>query len=419
MNKKIKREIDTKNSELKIIVNIDKEIWKKEQNIAFEKLSKKIKVPGFRPGKAPKSELKKYIATGKIWEEAVQKLLNVAVKDATKEIKKDEIILDSPTYSVEKITEEELEIIFIYPIFPEIKIKDYKKPSIKFNRATKKEIQEYAKKQLDKMLSKGALLLSKEDKNAKVEKGDTIIFDFKGFIDNKAFEGGEAEKFSLKIGSKSFIPGFEDQLLGKKLDWEGSIKVRFPKDYYKDDLKDKEAEFKIKIHEIKYEDRPEVNDEYVKSLEINNVSTKEELNDYLENLSKKELEEKERTRFINDLMTFVIDNNEIPVPRTIVLKELQALMKKFEENLKQQEVDKKEYYEITGYNDEKVKKELQIEAEKSIKKSILYTFFYKDLKLKVSDEDFERLNELVVDQLILIHNPDIKIEKEAIIVKKE
>lgn len=445
---KIKKENDIKNSELKITVPIEQEVWKKEQKIAFEKIAKKVKVPGFRPGKAPLTKIKEYVSTVQIWEEAVSKLLNVAVKSAAELITEDDVILDSPTYTVEKITEDELEIIFIYPVFPEIKIKEYKKLNIKFNRATEKEIKEDVKKQIDKMLSKGSLLLPKEGEDSKVEKADTIIFDFKGYMNNEAFEGGEAEGFELKIGSGSFIPGFEDQLIGKKLGWEGDIKVKFPSDYYKEDFRDKEAKFEIKIHEIKYEDKPKLDDEYIKTLGIKGVSNEKELNSYLEDLSKRELEEKQRSTFIDELMKKVIEENEIPLPRTIVLKELQALMKRFEENLKQQGITKKEYYEITNYTDEKVREELKAEAEKSIKKSLLYTFFAKDLKIKASEEDIERqyqrisklynidsetlktmikpetiepqiLNELVVDELIVLNNPGIKIEKEKVKLPKK
>lgn len=447
MSSKITKSYDEKNSELKIVVPVDKKTWKEEQEKSFEKLAKKIKIKGYRAGKVPKEVAKKYISSGEIWEDAVNKLINVVVKDAVKEIdEKKDIVLDSPTYSVEKITNDELEINFIYPIFPEFKIKDWSKYKIEFKEPTEKEIQESVENQINNLLSRGTLLLPKEGKDAKVEKGDTIIFDFKGFMDGKEFENGSAEKFELKIGSNTFIPGFEDALIGKALGWEGSINVKFPSNYFKEEFRNKDAKFEIKIHEIKYNDKQELTEDFIKSLNIKDVKTKEELNAYLSDLTKREVIEKNREIFINDFIVEVIKDNEIPTPRTIVLRELQALFKKFEENLKNQGFSKKEYFEATGYSDEKVKKELNEEAIRGVKKSFIFSKLSKDLNIKVTDEDFNRqyqkigklynldpqmayqmikkeqiesqiLNELLIDKVIQTLNPKVKIEKEKVTFK--
>lgn len=441
---KIEKIYDIKNAELKIIVPIDKQIWKDEQVKAFNKLAKKIKVSGYRAGKVPVEIAKKNISKGQIWEEAISKLLNTAVKDAAKEIdEKKDIVLDSPTYAVEKVSDDELEIIFLYPIFPDIKLKKYDDYKINFALPTEKEIDDSVKKQINDLLSRGTLLLPKEGDDAKVEEGDTIIFDFKGFIDDKAFEGGEAEKYELKIGSGAFIPGFEKQLIGKKLGWKGSINVTFPKDYYKEEFREKEAKFDIVIHEIKYNDKQKLTEDFIKTLNIKDVKTEKDLNNYLKDLTKRELIEKNRTKFMDEFITKVIEDNEIPTPRTIVLKELNALMKKFEENLKKQGFSKKDYYEMTDYNDEKVKEELMNEANKSVKKSMIYSLVSKELKIKPTEEDFNRqyqrigklyniepqmayqmikkeqieaplINELLIDNLITTLNPSIKLEKEKV-----
>lgn len=443
----IKRELDSKNAELRIVVPIAEDVWKQEQKNAFNKLAKKVKVPGFRPGKAPEHELKKHVATTRIWEEAIGKLLNVAVKEAAKKVQDDDIILDSPTYAVEKVTETELEITFIYPIFPDLKIKNYKNLNIKFNRADEPMILNEVEQQLDKMLLSRSLLLPKEGKDAKVDHGDTIIFDFKGFMDDQPFNGGEAKDYELKIGSGVFIPGFEDKLVGKKLGWKGDINVRFPADYYKEEFKDREAKFSIKIKEIKYNDKPALDEQFIKSLNIANVQDETQLRTYLRGLAQRELEEKARTQFMDDLLTKVISENEVPVPRTIALKEMDKLLKKFKDNLKQQGVSERDYYEVTSYTEERVKQELLAEATKTVKKSLLQSFFAKELAVKPSEEDFLRhyqrlaklynmdgdmiqtmvkeetiepqlVNELTVDQLILLNNPGLQLEKEAITIKK-
>lgn len=440
MNVKITKELDSKTSELKIKVLLEKQEWKKEQQKSYNKISKTIKVPGFRPGKAPEKELKKYISTQKIWEESLPKLLNELVKEAAKEISKEDFILDSPTYSIDKITEEELEITYIYPIFVEIKLKDYKKLNIKYEKISDKMIKEAAKKELNSMLQKNAVLIPKVGKDVKIEKNDVINFNFKGFLDNEAFDGGEAENYELEIGSGLFIPGFEDKLVGKTLGWKGDIEVSFPKDYFKDDLKGKKARFEIKINEIKVKDLPKLDEEYIKSLGIKNVKTKSELDSYLEKVSKMDLEDKERTNFINLFIDKVISTNEIIVPKVVVHKEQQELLKKFEQQLKSQKLSKKEYFEMTKYNDEKLKNKLEAEAIKTIKKTFIYWQLFKELKIIPTEKDYDRQysrisklygldietaksmikkenieekikEELLVDKLIELNNPNIKIKK--------
>lgn len=449
MEAKVEKSYDEKNSELKIVVPIEKKLWKEEQSKSFNNLSKKLKLKGYRAGKVPTEIAKKMILPGQIWEDAASRLLNVAVKDAAKHIdEKKDIILDSPTYSIEKVDNDHLEIIFIYPIYPDIKIKNWEKLNIKFKNPTDKEVKESVNNQINDLLSRGTLLVPKENKDDKVERGDTIIFDFKGFLDGEAFEGGEAEKYELKIGSNAFIPGFEDQLIGKNLNWSGSINVKFPKDYYKEEFRNKDAKFEIKIHEIKTHQKQEMNKDFITSLNIKDVKNEEDLNKYLTDLSKREVVEKRRAEFMNEFLDHVIKDNTIPTPRAIVLKELQALSKKFEENLKNQGFSKKDYFEVTGYNDNKVKSELTQEAEKSIKKSFIYTALSKELKIKPTDEDFARqyqrigtlynidpamaakmikkeqietplINELLIDKIITTLNPDVKIEKEKVTFKLE
>ncbi len=449
MELKVEKNYDEKNSELKIIVPVEKKLWKEEQDKSFNNLSKKLKVKGYRAGKVPLEIAKKMILPNQIWEDAISRILNIAVKDAAKHIdEKKDIILDSPTYSIEKITNDYLEIIFIYPIYPNIKIKNWEKLNIKFKNPTDKEIKESVNNQINDLLSRGTILLPKENEDDKVERGDLIIFDFKGFLDGEAFEGGEAKKYELKIGSNTFIPGFEDQLIGKNLGWSGSINVKFPKDYYKEEFRKKDAKFEIKIHEIKSHQKQEMNDDFVVSLNIKDVKNKEDLNKYLTDLSKREVIEKRRTEFMNEFLEQIIKENTIPTPRAIVLKELQALSKKFEENLKNQGFSKKDYFDVTGYNDNKVKSELNQEAEKSIKKSFIYTALSKELKIKPTDDDFARqyqrigklyniepamaakmikkeqietplINELLIDKIITTLNSDIKFEKEKITFKLE
>lgn len=386
----IKKLIDKKTSEMKITVVVPKDDWKKTQTKAFSLLSKELSIKGFRKGKVPLAKAKEYISEGQIWEKAVLSLLDKYVVVASKEIKKDEVILDSPTYKVEKITNDELEIIFIYPLFPDLKLKDYKKTGIKLKKTSETELKKDVIEQEKNLLSKTSVLLPKEGKNAAIEKNDTIIFDFEGFVKNVPFEGGQADDFQLKVGSGNFIPGFEDQLIGLKLGYKGSINVIFPKDYHVKDLANKKAEFKIEIKEIKSYDLPKLDNEFVKSLDIKNVENVKQLNTYLLDLTKRENLEKARIKFKNDIFEKLLKENDIPVPKTLVLKELQILMQRFEENLKKEGMTKKEYFEMTKLDNNAISKELTIESEKNIKTSLLFAHLAKIEKIKAKEADYEK-----------------------------
>ncbi|MGL5204675.1 MAG: trigger factor [Metamycoplasmataceae bacterium] len=414
-----KKTIDNKTSEMRISVTIPKEDWKNSQSKAFETLAKNINIKGFRKGKVPLTKAKELIDQSQIWEKAILSLLDKYVVIASKEIKDDEIILDHPTYTVEKVTSDELEIIFVYPLFPEFKLKDYKKTGIILDKEDSEEkLKKDVLEQEKNLLSKTAVLLPKEGKDAKIEKGDTIVFDFKGFVNKKAFEGGEAEDFELKVGSGNFIPGFEEKMIGLKLG-KNSIKVTFPKDYHVKELANKNSEFKLNIKEIKAFDLPELDEEFVKNLNIKDVKNKKDLRKYLLDLTKRENLEKARIKFKNEIFSRLLSQNEIPVPNTLMLKEVQMLSKKLDESLKKQGITKKEYLELTKMTNNDVTKELTVEAEKNIKTSLLFAHLAKIEKIVASEKDFEKQYERLakvynIEDVNMIKNmlPKEKIEPQ-------
>lgn len=212
---------------------------------ALNKLSRKVKIDGFRQGKAPIAVVKARIGKGKILEEATDMILQANFAKALEEAKVEPIA--QPALSVDKIDEEELQVKILVPVEPEVELGEYKGLEIKKTRVTvtKKEIEE----QLANYQSQFAELSVKE--GGKVAKGDTAVIDFEGFIDGVAFEGGSGENYPLEIGSGSFVPGFEDQLIGMGVDKEQEITIKFPDDYGAVDLAGKEATFKVTVHEIK------------------------------------------------------------------------------------------------------------------------------------------------------------------------
>ena len=439
----LKRELDQTIGELKIFVPVETSIWKKAQKLAFNALAQKIKVPGYNSGRAPKQELIRRLTPGRIWEEAVVQLLPQAREDATTALKKSDQVLDEPTFAVETITETELELIFIYPVFPRLNLQDYESLTFPFNFPDEATIKADVKERVDQIRLQNSLLLMKTDEDAKVEKGDTVTLDFQGFIDDVAFAGGEAEDYELKIGSGAFIPGFEDQLVDKPLGWTGDIYVTFPASYHKEELRNQVARFAIAIKEIKYNEKPKLDKQFVQSLNIPNINNETELRTYLATLAKIELDAKARAKFLDEFYDHLIKENEIPAPSGMSHREMARLFGKLKENLEKQRITEWDYYKLTGYTEEEVKADLLKEATKNVKKLILQTFFVNEFKIEPTDVDYSReyirlaklyntdvanvkkfvkptdltnqiLSELIADKLIALYNPLIDIEKEDV-----
>lgn len=393
-----KKEINKKNQEIEIIIKIDEKIWAAKQKKEFTRIQSKLDVKGFRKGKVPLEKAKSLISDSDCWEGAVQSLLDEAVKIAAKEIKEEDLILDSPTYKVEKISNKECEIIFVYPTFVDLNLKKYKNFGIKHKLMTSKEIDNDVAKQIENYASKNSLWLPKEDKNAKVEEGDKIIFDFVGKVDGKEFEGGEDEDFELIIGSKQFIPGFEENLVGIPKDKTSKIDVSFPKDYHSKVLAGKKAVFEVLVKEIKYKEKSEINDELVKSLNINKIDNLKDLKIYLKDLTKRENEEKQRTKFITEFMKKIIKENKFDVPKSLVLKEFQRMVKSFEDNIKNYGVDKKTYLKMMGKDEAEFTKELLDQAEDGVKEYFVFLKITREEKIEPKEKDYEDFYKLLSKQ---------------------
>lgn len=393
---KISRELDKKNSELNIIVPIESKKWKEAQEKAFKKLAKKLKLKGFRTGFVPLEQARKHIPNKECWDEAINSLLDELVKLAAKEITDDDQILDGPTYKVEKISNDECEVVFVYPIYSDISIKKYKKLKIEYKLMSEDEINKAVEEQIERYLSRDALWIPKEKKSDKVAKGDKITFDFKGFVDGEAFEGGESKDFELEIGTKKFIPGFEEKLIGKQKDKKDEITVRFPKDYHVEKLANKEAKFEILITEIKSQEKPKLDDRFAKELKIDKVKTVAELKKYLKDLTIREDKEKKRVAFANSFFEKIIKDNEINVPKTLVLREFQRLSKSFENNLKQYGMSRQQYLSMLQKSEKELTDDFIKSAENSVKQYFIFRKITKDEKLKAQEKDYEEFYELLM-----------------------
>ncbi len=285
------------NAVTQIKVTFDKKEWAEAQDAALKRLATRVKLDGFRPGKAPVAMIKARLGKQAIYDEATDQILQKRYADI---MKKAEVApIAQPTLNIDSVDNDNLKITILCPVKPEVELGEYKGLEVKKGRVTvaKKDIEA----QVENYRHQFAELTTKE--NGEVAKGDTVVMDFEGFIDGEAFEGGKAENHSLEIGSGQFIPGFEDQMIGMTCENEKDVAVTFPEDYQATELAGKEATFKVTVHEIKEKVLPEADDELAKDVNIEGVETLDQL--------KEEIDSKDNKDNSNEEMkTIVIDGNE-------------------------------------------------------------------------------------------------------------
>lgn len=379
-----KIEINKKTSEILVTVVAEKEVWLNAQKEAFKKLVNKLEIKGFRKGKIPADIAKKHISNMSKMEHAISDMLETLATEAAKEIKEDVLVLDSPTYKVDKISDTELEVTFVYPVYPEIKISDYKKLNTKFEQPEFKS--STIDEELKKIISSKSIL---KEKDGAIELGDTAIFDFDGSVDGEQFDGGKSENYTLEIGSGQFIPGFEDQMIGLKKGDTKDVKVTFPKEYHAKDLKGKEAIFKVLIHEVKIKTTPELNDAFVETLGAPGVKTVEELRVYIEKIFKEQDKQSARLNFQKKAFEEILEKTEIIVPAALIVKEMKNQENKFVESIKQQGLTLEKYIKMTGTTSEKLNSQFKQQAELKIKESLIFSEISKLEKIELTDADYE------------------------------
>jgi len=353
------KKLDTNRYELEI--EISPEEFSKEVDKAFRKNAKKISIPGFRKGKAPRNFIEKYYGENIFYEDAVNSLYPGAMDEAIEEAKLD-VINDKIDFDIVTIGKNEgLTFKVAVTVKPEVKIENYKGIEVKkkSTEVTKEDID----KEIDSQRERNARIVTVEDRASK--DGDIVVIDFKGFIDGKAFEGGESKNHTLKLGSKQFIPGFEEQLEGHKKGEEFSINVKFPDDYASKDLAGKQANFEIKLHEIKERQLPELDDEFVKD-----VSEFDTLDEYKKDIEKnlKEAKENESKIDIDDqIIDKVNELLEAEIPEAMFENKIDEDLKDFAYNLQSQGLDINSYMKYTGLDKETFRKEFRPMAERKVK----------------------------------------------------
>ena len=369
-----------------VTVTIDGDEWKKKLDETFKKVIKTVKIDGFRPGKAPRDVYEKKYGKQALVVEAVDSYMNEAYKKALDDFKGDinEIIMQ-PSVSLDKADTDGVTYKFIFTTKPEIKFNKYtdlkvKKPSVK---VTDKDVEEEIEK-----LKKEYADLSVKD--GKIEKGDTAVIDFESFDGDKAFEGGKGENYSLEIGSNSFIPGFEDALIGLKAGDKKDVKVTFPKDYHAEELKGKPVTFKVLVHEVKTKVYPELNEEFFKDLGLDDVKTLDDLKKTIKDTMTSSKEFEAENKYVDDLFEALLKETSVEVPHELVHEEIDRMIKQYEERLKMQGVTLDQFFKFTNSNIEALEAQMHEEAEKRVKLRFAIDEIIKLEKISVTDEEAEK-----------------------------
>lgn len=364
----------------KVVVTTNTETWKSSQEKAFKQIAAKTEIKGFRKGHAPENIVKAHINKAEVLRTASDTIIDEAYQKAVKEHNLRPFY--QPELNITKLDEDNFEFELVFTGAPEVTLGEYKNIVIKKDKVEVTD--EDVNKKIDELLNKNVELEVVE--NGSVEHGNTVVLDFEGFVDGKAFDGGKAENFSLEIGSNTFIPGFEDQLIGMKSGEEGEINVKFPEKYV-EHLANKDATFKVKIHEIKRKVIPTLNDEFVKEADIENVNTVEELKAYY----KKQVEEEKNAaaadKQVTELVNKVCENATFEVSDKIVEEEAGYMVNNFKGRIEQQGLSYAEYLKMTNQTEDQILTQAKDEAVKNLKQMfVLHQIGLKE-DIKVSDEE--------------------------------
>lgn len=356
------------------------EEWTEAKDRAFTKLSKKAKVDGFREGKVPRSVFEKKYGTGDIISTAMEEM--VEKKYAQTIVEEKLVPVVEPKLEIVKADDEGFEVNMTFILDPEVKLGKYKELKVKKEKVkvTKEEIDH----EVGHILERYAELVSKD---GAVEEGDTAVIDFKGFKDNEAFDGGTAEGYSLEIGSHSFIPGFEEGIIGMKKGESKDINLTFPEDYMAKDLAGANVVFNVVLHDIKKRVIPELTEEFFKDLDMDGVSNKEELEKVIEEEITAQKEFQAENKFVEDLLAKASDNMTIELDEELIDAETNRIYNEFVQRLSMQGVNEELYYAYSGANKEDILKDMAKEAETRLKYRYLLEAIVKEEKIEVTDEE--------------------------------
>ncbi len=385
MERKIEELSPTKR---KITVTVDEATWKEELKKAFHKLASKVEIKGFRAGKAPEHLLREHVRQEAIYQEAIDKTYPLVMKDTLTNI--DFKIAIQPKVSITKLSDTELEMTLECVLVPSVELGDYK--AVKIPAEAPSVTDEEVENAIKKLLENEAELVTVE---REAKKGDTLRLDFEGFLpeengDLKPFEGGKAESYELELGSNTFIPGFEDQLVGVKPGEDREVNVTFPTAYVKE-LAGKKAVFKTHTHEVKEKQIPELTEETIKDLGIEGVKTAEELKNHeKETLLKQKLGRAEATRYAK-IVDEIAAKSAFAIDEEILVSEAKRLEEQAKKDIEGRGLTWEQYLQLLGKKEEDVAADYKKEAERDLRRFLVESKVIELEKIEVSDADIADL----------------------------
>ncbi len=388
-------------------------------NKAYNKMKSRFNIQGFRKGKAPKKIVERYYGVEVFYEEAFNIAFPAAYEAALKEHNIDPV--DHPEIDIEDIKADE-DVIFtaVVEVMPEFEVKDYK--GIEVEKKEYNVQEEDIQKELDALVEKNARMIAVEDRAVKEE--DMVIIDYKGMVDGVAFEGGTAERQSLTIGSGQFIPGFEEQLVGKNIGDEVEVKVTFPEEYHAEELAGQEAIFEVKIHEIKEKELPVLDDEFAK--DASEFDTLEELKNDIKN----NLEENAKNRAEQDLRNSVIEaianKVDIEIPKAVIERQIDNMLADFDYRLQYQGLNLQYYFQLTGTKEEDLRDQMRADATQTVKNELVLEQIGKYENIVATDEELNEQLEKMAAQYNQeleklksnLRDQDLNSIKEGIVIRK-
>lgn len=349
---------------------------------ASQNVGKKVSVPGFRKGKVPAAILEKHVGEGSLIEETIDVILPEAYSKALSD--NDIEPIDKPKIEILEFDKKgpakfQVEV----QVVPEGVLGDYK--GLKLTRKLVELDETYVDNELEAMRTKTAKVEVTEDAAAH---GDTVVIDFEGYLGEKQFEGGTGQQYPLELGSNSFIPGFEDQLLGIKAGENREVKVTFPEQYHSEELKGQDTVFKVLAHEVRRKKLSELNDDFAK--EVSDFDTLEELRSDVRSSLTSQKQQQSDNALRTQALDLAIEKIEVDVPEVMVVERTDQFLKDISGDLQQQGMDLDKYLELTGMTEEKIRSEYRENAVKHIKRDILLDAVAEAEKIEITSEDIEK-----------------------------
>lgn len=388
------------------VLTVEVEVEKVNQGLdeAFKKVSKQVNIPGFRKGKIPRSMFEKRFGVESLYQDALDFILPEAYMAAIEETGIEPI--DRPEIDVEQM-EKGKELIFkaTVEVKPEVKLGDYK--GLEVEKMDTEVTDEDVAEELKSMQERQAELVVKEE--GEVVEGDTVVIDFEGFVDGEAFEGGQADNYSLEIGSGSFIPGFEEQLIGLKSGEEKDVEVTFPEEYHAAELAGKPAVFKVKLHEIKTKELPELDDEFAKDVD-ESAETLDELKAKIRTRLETSKKEEAETKLRDQLVDMATANAEFEVPEILINNEVDRMMQEFEQRLQMQGMNLELYFQFSGQDQEALRSQMTSDAEKRVSMNLTLEAIAKAENLEADEETVNK----ELDRMAEMYNMQVEDIKRAL-----